>query len=82
MRYFLIVLADPYSACSAMGGLGRAQAVSHGRVFFLGFHALSQARHTCFFTVPRGIVTSLDLAIHNCIYRMRASGAGRVGPSL
>ena len=39
VRYFRIVLADPYSACSAIGGLGRAQAVSQGRAFFLGFHA-------------------------------------------
>ena len=35
------------------------------RVFFLGVHALSQARHTCFLTVSCGIITSLDLAIHN-----------------
>ena len=46
-----------------------------GVCFFLEFHASSQACHTCFFTVPCGIITSLDLAIHNCIYRMRASGA-------
>ena len=32
---------------------------------------------TCFFTVHCGIITSLDLAIHNCIYRMRASGSCR-----
>ena len=48
-----------------------------GVCVFLGFHALSQARHTCFFTVPCGIITSLDLAIHNCIYLMRVSGACR-----
>ena len=48
-----------------------------GVCVFLGFHALSQAHRTCFFTIPRGIITSLDLAIHNCIYRMRASGACR-----
>ena len=39
----------------AKGGLGRAQAVPHGRVFF--FRISSQARHTCFFTVPCGIIT-------------------------
>ena len=50
--YFVIVLADPYSTCSAMGGLGRAQAVFHRRAFFLGFHALSQARHIVFFYSP------------------------------
>ena len=52
-RNSLIVLAYTYSAYSAKGGLGRAQAVPHGRVFFLGFHALSQARHTCFFSPGR-----------------------------
>ena len=78
VRNSLIVLACPHSAYSAKGGFGRAQAVPHGRVFFLGFHALSQARHTCFFTVPCGIIAYLDLAIRNCcIYRVRASGACR-----
>ena len=42
------MLAYPYSAYSAKGGLGRAQAVPHGCVFFLGFHGLSQARHTMY----------------------------------
>ena len=53
VRNSLIVLAYPYSAYSAKGGLDRAQAVPHGRVFFLGFHALSQARHTCSFSPGR-----------------------------
>ena len=73
----------PHRACLPLLCLlcqGRPRPCSSraSRACVLGCHALSQARHTCFFTVPCGIITSLDLAIHNCcIYRMRASGACR-----
>ena len=49
-RKSLIVLADPYTAQSAKGGLGIALAVSCGHELFLGFHVFSQARYT-YFTV-------------------------------
>ena len=44
-RNSLIVLADPCSAYSAKGGLGRAQLMSHGASIFPGFHAFFV---TCF----------------------------------
>ena len=46
-------------------------------VFFLDFMPHHRLAIHVFFTVPCGTTTSLDLAIHNCIYRMRASGACR-----
>ena len=72
VQYLLIVLADPYSACSAVGGLGRACVVSWRGVLISFFVQNKCSNLKCpfvrMYTCQSERMFTRNLVVHNSFY--------------